>query len=1133
MKKTINKLFSFLIAVSMIMSLTGMSVVAETNETKSFYPEGYYTWSTKGYQLEGYCWLDGNLELVLPCNVGDLQTIRVKKVTLDMTIVQNSGWKEYNPETTYTGDIYCLYNNDWNSEISYADLTANVSESEKLTVASENSIISADVTDSFKKGLDNGKISYIIKKNSESPKFVFNRSNKSIKLTVTYYSDDEYVSVLNSATEDNIDEIINSFENGYVSLYNGLVHKEYIIDTLLGRTDYESVEDFIETFETAYLDYMADPEPEDAKGKIVTYNFTDYARGYTNDNKGLRWEYANLGAYGIERVLIKFNVGNINKDFIKRVTLKYRIKSSLSSWFTYDPTEDTTTIVDSISSEWKSSPITMADADLPELSKNENTIKKEGFIEKTGVAVTYKAVEYGTYAQLAADVTKDFVAREISDGNVSYMLRKAENPNYVVGDDGEYVLEVEYLNDTEVIEKINSVESADEINAILTSGLFNDSVTYKKYSELNNNTLILDELFESIPYDSMESFNTAFVDAYEAYIENPSEEDEAGEVYTISAELTGSHDGTNAITNLTCYGNQYDVRALIRTDISEIDPRYVRAVRLVYPLTGSYGGFWNYSTDADYKGTVQHVINGWKYGDTWQVHRDESFFIDKNVATIQNSGTRTMKADVTENLLAWREKGETKISYLIRKNDINTPAAYFDSKSFVGLEVELLNDYEKLQLINSAETAEEIGEILASGLFEGDEYQKYAELNNKSVVNETVIGDYENLDAFYQALTNACDEYLKNPSYEDKAGLTKAISYIEYGRTDVSQKKELVTEYVSIGSYGTERALIKFNISDINREYVKKATLTYKLKDKFSNWYTYDPETDYTAEVLGISSNWTAITTTHEGEVPENAKYANTVGAEGFTENDAVATSYKKIENTTYAVMAADITDDFKSRKVTDDNISYMLQRKQGNGSCVINTESAYTIEIEYLNEYELLEKYKTVKDDVAALTDYISEIVKIEEISGITPSIASIFILGRDFTSYVDLLDTIEDAGEGGNMAVVDENITVAETVAGTFTVKNFIEGEETNTFYAVVASYTADNEMIESYIVDIDGEPIEIDQMYYDEEKEEFVVGESDELSFTLTQNTGDIASVKVFLWDGFGTMKPYSDAKVIYTK
>ena len=73
----------------------------------------------------------------------------------------------------------------------------------------------------------------------------------------------------------------------------------------------------------------------------------------------------------------------------------------------------------------------------------------------------------------------------------------------------------------------------------------------------------------------------------------------------------------------------------------------------------------------------------------------------------------------------------------------------------------------------------------------------------------------------------------------------------------------------------------------------------------------------------------------------------------------------------------------------------------------------------------------------------------------------------------------------------------------------------------------------MIESYIVDIDGEPIEIDQMYYDEEKEEFVVGESDELSFTLTQNTGDIASVKVFLWDGFGTMKPYSDAKVIYTK
>lgn len=870
-------------------------------------------------------------------------------------------------------------------------------------------------------------------------------------------------------------------------------------------------------------------EPGDAKGKVVAYNFTDYARGYTNNDKGLRWEYASLGAYGVERVLIKFNVGNINRDYVKSATLKYRTKSSFSSWFTYDPTNDTTTAVDSISNEWMSSPVSVADADLPELSQNANTLKKEGFIEKTDISITYKAVEYGTYAQLAADVTEDFLSREITDGNVSYMLRKAETPSYVIADDGEYVLEVEYLNDAEMIGKINSAEAAEKIDSVLTSGLFENDVTYKKYSALNNKTAILNELFENIPYDTMENFNTAFADAYENYISNPSSEDEAGEVYTISAELTGSHDGTHGITTLNCYGNEYDVRALIRTDISEIDPRYVRAVRLVYPLAENYGGFWNYSTEADYKGTVQHIVNEWKYGDTWQVHKQESFFIDKNVATIQNSGTRTMKVDVTENLLAWRGKGETKISYLIRKDDIKTAAAYFDSKGFIGLEVELLNDYEKVQLINSAETAEEIEEILASGLFGGAEYKKYAELNNKSVVNEALIGDYENLEAFYLALANATAEYLKNPSYEDRAGLTKAISFVEYGRADVSQKKDIAIDYVSIGSYGTERALIKFNIADINREYVKKATLTYKLKDKFSNWYTYNPETDYSAEVLGISSNWTAIPVNTTENIPDNAKYANTLGVASFTENSAVATSYKKIENTTYAVMGADITDDFLSREITDGNISYMLKRNSGKGGCVINTESAYSIEIEYLNEYELLKKYNEVKDDSVALTDYISAISKIEEISGIIPSVASIFILGRDFASYRELLEAIEDAGNGGNMAVVDEYVTVADTVAGTFTVKNSIEGEETNTFYAVVASYTADNEMIESYIVDA----IEIDQMYYDEDSGKYVVGESDELSFTLTENIGDIASVKVFLWDGFGTMKPYSDAKVIYKK
>lgn len=1145
MKKITKRVFSFLIALAMMTSLTGISMATETNETKTVYPDEVYRWDSRGCLGTGYCWVNAQ-EMVVPFTTGDNSGIKIKSATLELGLLNNSNWK-YDAAKTYIADVNCLYNNDWDETTSYEDMKKNIVADDAVTAtsvdttvdaSSPNGVINADVTNMVKKGLENGEISFIVSKNKASDdEFTFNRTSKTIKLNITYYTDEEFVSVLNSATEENIDDIIVELNSGYVNAYKQLIHKESIINTLLGITDYESVADFTETFETAYLDYMADPEPEDIPGTKVSVTFTDYASAQTNSESGLKYDYAYIGAYNVVRALIKFDISDINRDYVRNVILKYKTKAvfpnAANAWYTYDSTADYTTIVDGISSEWASTPYTTAVEDLPELSKNANTINKDGFVENTEVSKTYKAEEHDTYGVLAANVTADFLSREITDGNISYMLRKMETPGYVISDDGEFVLEIEYLNDAELLEKINGAETADTIAGILASGIFNDNQTYKAYSELNNKTVINEALFAGITYESMEAFKTAFDDAYAAYMENPSAEDVAGETYTIAAELTGSHDGTNGITNLTCYGNQYDMRALIRTDISGINPEYVRKVRLVYPLESSYGGFWNYSTEADYKGTVQQVINEWAYGDTWVVHSNESFFIDKNVATISNSGTQVMKADVTKNVLTQIEAGETKISYLIRKDDITTPAAYVDPEGFIGLEVELINDYELVQLINKAETGEKIGEILESGLFDDNEtYIKYAKLNNKTTVNEALVGTYEDIDAFNAAFETAYLEYLKNPSYEDKAGLTKTISFVEYGRTDTSQKKDITADYASIGSYGSERALIKFNIGDINRSYVKKATLTYKLKDKFSTWFTYDPEKDYSATVMGISSDWTSVSADNTETVPDNAKYANTLDKTGFIENDNVATSYKKVENTTYAVMGADITEDFLSREITDGNISYMLKR-DASYDCVISTDGAYSIEIEYLNEYELLEKYKTVKDDKDALTDYITEIVKIEDLSGITPSVVAMFIYGKNFDTYEELIDAIEGAGKDGTMMVVNESVTAADTITGTFSVNNLNEGEATDTFYAIVASYTADNEMIESYIIDMDGEAIEIDQMYYDEELGEYVIGESDELTFTLTENVSEVSVIKVFLWDGFNTMKPYGEATEIYKK
>lgn len=762
--------------------------------------------------------------------------------------------------------------------------------------------------------------------------------------------------------------------------------------------------------------------------------------------------------------------------------------------------------------------------------------------------VTFEKGE--TSATATVDIT-DMVKKGIADGKVSLIVNKEGADVFTFNkDSGTIKLHLTYMTDTEFLPVINAAttENIDDIIAELDTAHVN---AYKGlvHKESIRSALVGDDK----TYESVDAFAAAFETAYESYMQNPEEEDLPGKTKTVKVSLYGKGDTKNQTD--TTIGNDYVSlgsygceRALLKFDVKDINRDYVKKATLKYSLKDSFQNWYTYDKDKDYSARVDGVSSEWKIGDDRSSNINKSSFIEnEKVATsykLTEMDTYAIYgADITEDFKT-RTLTDGNISYMLQREE--SYSCVIASDCTFEIEVEYINDYELLQLINQAETAEKIGEILESGLFADDAtYKKYAKLNSKTRINTALIptGDgYASLDAFNTAFESAYTSYMQTPDEEDKAGKTAMIKSNKYGHGDTGNQ-DLTTIQNSYADmqWSSTRVLIKFPTSDINRDYVKKATLTYRMSEsKFSRsdgtyWWAYSPEADYYSAIIdGVSSDWELDESTEASTYyPENSKRENTINKAGFTEKENITTSYKLTEMNTYAVMAADITEDFKTRALGDDkNISYMLRRNASDGkTVVIDEKGEYTIVLEYINGYELLQKYNTVKNDSTALSAFITEVAKIEgKTKDIEPEIAAMVIGGKEFSSYDALLAAIVDASAGG-MAVTDETVSTetAGTITGTFSICNFNEGEETDTVYAIVAGYNStSNEMLASYIVkNGDGKyEIEVDQAT--EGDDGIKIGKTASLSFELTDADSKIDLIKVYLWKNFTTMSPYAEAK-----
>lgn len=905
-------MWSLILSSAMMLTMT-VNASAQTNITES-----YNCSSLKGYVNDsevsnGFCWVEAeaNRVMELKYDTGVSSALWVKSAELNLGLVDNSGW-EYDSSQTYVAEVTCPEAGSDVLKQTFADGKA-----------------SFDVTDMFKNAVSNGQISFRVAQSTDGLKFTFNKSSKTDKLTITYYTESEFVEEFNgNATAENIDAYINAFTTStYFTDYNRIKNidaKTQIAATVLRGIPYETLSAAGKTLDAAVAEYLGNPSYEDMSGKTVSYT-AEYARAVQNESDAIKNEYAYLGSYnisgtneGLIYALLKFNVKDVNFDFVRKATITYDTLDNFMTWYKRYNIGDYRTRVDAVTSEWVTGESTYASLYG---TGGSSTVEK-------GVATAYIADTYET----GRTYTKD---------NVEYNL-----------------------------------------------------VSAKMYADVT---------------DNLKS----------------------------------------------------------RTDI-------------------------------DSNGNVSY---------------------------------RLSKAVVSE---------IEQSSYMVTKDTVFT------------LNIEYLNDSELLEKIAAASTTEEFDNIVNSGVLDYDIIKKYNKLNNKSTVSSNVMGKtYAGMDEFVSAFENAYNAYVQNPSFEDEAGITKALSNIEYASVDNAWKasvdedsnkhfSDLNNDYANMGMYnkldngeliGSVNALLKFNISGINTDYVKKAELKYNVLPSLSNWYTYNPEGDYTTQIDAATSAWTNTST-----------YADYKANNTFEEN--VAEAYAE-DKGTYAVMTADVTDSFKSSRADENgNISYRLSKKSQNGSnadsinfYVINKDCSYSIEIEYINDYELFKKYNEVKSNREALGEFIYNLAKIKEIK-YNETVALIEIYGTDYSSLAELETAIANAGKNGSMKISDVTVTTSDTgFTGSFTVYNFVEENPDEDIYSdfaniVVASYTQDNEMIESYIV-TDGSvaDIEVPRTYCDDNGDP-VVGVTSTLSFTLTKNE-NVDNIKVYVWDGFKTMKPYCKAEKIYSK
>lgn len=238
-------------------------------------------------------------------------------------------------------------------------------------------------------------------------------------------------------------------------------------------------------------------------------------------------------------------------------------------------------------------------------------------------------------------------------------------------------------------------------------------------------------------------------------------------------------------------------------------------------------------------------------------------------------------------------------------------------------------NYEKFN-----EASESDIEELVLKYMSGEDIDSYKAVEDKSEIHNYMLSikNYASMDDVYAALKEGLRIYKETHEYLYADGYTVEIPCYDYAYADINQKIAQ-SGYLYVGSYNNSgRAMMKFDLRDVDLKKAKSIKISYDTLNAFGNFYVYNPNADYTTNLLKMHSDWQSEGITYN---------------DSFFENKEVVAQTSQHDKGTYATFTADVTEDVKTRG--EDFISYYLMGL--NTPYIVTKESRKVMLVEYPND--------------------------------------------------------------------------------------------------------------------------------------------------------------------------------------
>lgn len=304
---------------------------------------------------------------------------------------------------------------------------------------------------------------------------------------------------------------------------------------------------------------------------------------------------------------------------------------------------------------------------------------------------------------------------------------------------------------------------------------------------------------------------------------------------------------------------------------------------------------------------------------------------EENIGELLNKYLADYKTADGESILDEYNKAEDKTiieNVILSKKD-------YKSLDDVAENLNAAYDEYHVSLFNAADETN-IEELILKYI-DSDAAIQYNKISDKTEINEEMLSEknYNSISEIMEKLSQAVDNYNRKHAYLYEEGYTEELTNVDYVVGTTSPEKLSGNNYVSLGSYKVERALIKFDISNIDKAKVRSVRLEYDTLQSFSTWYKYKPELEYTTDVGPYYEDWNLSEIT----------YSNNLWKE------PVIGTTTKTDMGTYGILSLDVTDIVKNCE--NDYISFYLKNERGQGSYVIDKTSRKSLIVEYPCEGE------------------------------------------------------------------------------------------------------------------------------------------------------------------------------------